>query len=259
MNWTKSLFVDNARYYAMVLEGQWTNGVENAKLLSDLFREKGLKRCRVLDIPCGIGRVAVPLAKLGYEVAGVDISPHFIRVAKRKAKQFGVAKRTSFIVGRMKEVGSLFPSGQFDAAMNIFTSIGFGSESDDLAFFRGLRQVVRDGGLFVIGRLASRDFLVSHFSGNLFDETDKLVVLHKNELDVQSSKMKSRWRFYRKVGSSLRYAAESSIDLRLYSPHELVGMLDKADWKVSAIYDSLTYRRPYSADNLGMTIVAEAK
>jgi ubiquinone/menaquinone biosynthesis C-methylase UbiE len=259
MNWAKSLFVDNVRYYRMVLESQWKNGVENARLLSELFEEMGLKKCRVLDVPCGIGRIAVPLAKLGYEVAGVDISPYFVRMARQKARHFGVAKRTSFTVGSMKGVGSLFTDGQFDAAVNIFTSIGFGSENDDLAFFRGLRRVVRKGGLFVIGRLASRDFIFSHFSANLYDETERLVVLQQNELDVQGSRLKSRWRFYRKVGDSLRYATESSVDLRLYSPHELVMMLKKADWKVGAIYDSLTSRGEYSPDSRSMTVIAEAK
>jgi len=259
MDWAKSLFVDNARYYGMVLESQWKDGVKNARLLAELFEERGLKKCRVLDIPCGIGGVAVPLARLGYDATGVDISPYFVRIARQKARRFGVAKRASFTVGSMREVGSLFADGQFDAAMNIFTSIGFGSENDDLAFFKGLRRVVRKGGLFVIGRLASRDFIFSHFSANLYDETDRLVLLQQNELDLQSSRLKSRWRFYRKVGDGLRYATESSVNLRLYSPHELVVMLEKADWKVGAIYDSLTNRLQYSPDGRNMTVVAEAK
>ena len=258
MAWTKPFFIHNAKLYAMVLEAQWKNGHEHAGMLSKLFREKGLKKGRVLDIPCGIGRVSVPLARLGYEMTGVDLSPYFITVARRKARLFGASRRTSFSVGEMKHVGSLFPEGTFDAAINIFTSIGYGSEEDDLAFFKGLRRVVRKGGLFVIGRLASRDFLLTHFSGNLWEETDRLVVLQRNELNVQQSRMKSRWRFYRKAGSSLRFEAESSLDLRLYSPHELVGMLEKGGWKVSSTWDSLTNRRPYSPDNPGMTLVAEA-
>lgn len=258
MKWTESLFVRNAKLYAMVLESQWKNGQDHAKLLSSLFKEKGLKRARVLDIPCGIGRVSVPLTKLGYNVTGVDFSPYFVRMAEKKAKLFGVTKRTKFSVGRMKDVGSLFPGASFDAAINIFTSIGFGSEADDLSFFRGLKKVVRKGGLFVIGRLASRDFLLTHFSGNLYDETDDLVILHKNKLDVEHSRMSSKWRFYQKLNGSLRYASESAIDLRLYSPHELVKMLEESGWKVSAIYDSLTNRRPYSPENPGVTLVAEA-
>jgi len=258
VKWAESFFVDNARLFALVAESQWDNGAENAKALADLFKEKGMPRSNVLDIPCGIGRVSVPLARLGYDVTGVDLSAYFVRTAKKKAEQFGVTKRTKFAIGLMENVGSLFPEGNFDAAINIWTSIGYGSEKDDLRFFKGLRRVVRKGGLFVIGRLANRDFLLSHFSGNIYDETDQLVILQKNKLDVPSSRMKSKWKFYRKEGNSLRYAAESSMDLRLYSPHELVRMLKDANWKVSTVYNSLASRTQYSPANPGMTIVAEA-
>lgn len=152
----------------------------------------------------------------------------------------------------------MFPPDHFDAAINIFTSIGYGSDDDDLAFFKGLRRVVRGGGLFVIGALASRDYLFSHFVENLYDETDKLLVIHKNELDASHSKIKSNWRFYLKKGKSLKFAAESPLELRLYSPHEIVRLLEGAGWKVSAIYDSLTYKRPFSSDAPGFTAIAKA-
>lgn len=258
MKWPQALFVDNARLYALVLEGMWNRGEEHAKLLSNLFKERRLKKCRVLDVPCGIGRISVPLAKLGYSVTGVDLSPYFVRLAKRKARQHSVATRASFAVGKMKEIGSMFPANSFDAAINIFTSIGYGSEDDDLAFFMGLRRVVRKGGLFVIGGLANRDFLFSHFVKNLYDETDRVLVIHKNELDAAHSKMESRWRFYLKKGRSLKFAAETPMELRLYSPHELVRLLEEAGWKVSEIYDSLTYRRPFSPNVNGLTTIAEA-
>ena len=241
-----------------MLESQWKNGRESAVQLSKLFEERGLKGCRVLDVPCGIGRVSVPLAKLGYEVVGVDISPYFVQLAKEKARQFGVAKRATFRVGSMKEVGSLFPRPQFDAAMNIFTSIGFGSEKDDLVFFRGLRQVVKKGGLFVIDRLANRDFITSHFCPHLYQETDQLLVLETNEMDLSRSRLKSNWRFYQKRDGSLKYVVKSNVELRLYSPHELVTMLAGAGWKVSGVYDSLSKRGPFSSHSLGMSLVAEA-
>jgi SAM-dependent methyltransferase len=131
----------------------WKRGEEQARLLSDFLKQRGLKRCKILDIPCGIGRVSMPLAKLGYSVVGVDLSPYFVALTKKKARQFSVARRASFSIGRMRDVGSMFPVGTFDVAINIFTSIGYGSDEDDLAFFRGLRRVVRKGGLFVIGAL----------------------------------------------------------------------------------------------------------
>ena len=156
MTWGESLFIKNAKLYAMTLESQWKNGEESAKLIADILRERGIKKARVLDIPCGIGRISVPLARLGHLVTGVDMSPYFIEVAKRKARQFKVSRRTSFVVGRMKEVDALLRRDSFDAAINVFTSIGFGTERDDRKFFEGTRRVVRRGGLFIIAALAKQ-------------------------------------------------------------------------------------------------------
>jgi len=258
MSWSESLFIKNAKLYAMTLESQWENGEQSAKLIADLLREKGMKKARVLDVPCGIGRISVPLARLGYSVTGVDMSPYFIRVAKRKARQFKVSSGTSFVVGRMKEVDALLQRDSFDVAINVFTSIGYDTERDDQRFFQGVRRVVKRGGLFMIVALVNRDYIVSHFMQNLYSETDRLVVLEKNEPDQAHSRLRSSWRFYVKAGRSLRFAAETPLDLRLYSPHELVAMLEGSGWKLSAMYDSLTNREPVSPHNHSFTIVAEA-
>ena len=39
---------------------------------------------RILDLPCGQGRHAIELARRGYEVTGVDLSPYLIGVAKAR-------------------------------------------------------------------------------------------------------------------------------------------------------------------------------
>jgi len=258
MGWSESLFIKNAKLYAKILESQWENGEQSAKLIADLLEERGMKKARVLDVPCGIGRISVPLARRGYSVTGIDMSPYFIGVAKRKAREFNVSRRTSFAVGKMKKVDALLRRHSFDVAINVFTSIGFGSERDDWEFFQGVRRVVRRSGLFIIVALANRDYIVSHFMQNLFTETDRLVVLEKNELDQAHSRLRSSWKFYVKAGKSLRFAAETPLNLRLYSPHELVAMLEGSGWKLSAMYDSLTNRKPVSPNNHSFAIVAEA-
>jgi hypothetical protein len=107
-----------------------------------------------------------------------------------------------------------------------------------------------------MGGLASRDFRMSHFVGTLYDETDQLLILEKNELDIKNSRIRGVWRFYLKKGGSLKFAAESPQDVRLYSPHELVRMLEDSRWKVLEIYESLLSKRLYSPDYSGMAIVA---
>ena len=48
---------------------------------------------RVLDVGCGYGRIAVPLARAGFAVTGLDVSPNLLRAARREAASHGVAVR----------------------------------------------------------------------------------------------------------------------------------------------------------------------
>jgi hypothetical protein len=85
-----------------------------------------------------------------------------------------------------------------------------------------------------------------------------IKIMYGNELDQAHSRLRSSWRFYLKAGKSLRFAAESPLDLRLYSPHELVAMLEGSGWRLSAMYDSLINRKPVSSNSQSLAIVAEA-
>src|SRR5437660_10617920 len=51
---------------------------------------------RILDLGCGTGRIAIHLAKEGYDVVGVDISPLFLRLAERWAAKEQVSARATF-------------------------------------------------------------------------------------------------------------------------------------------------------------------
>jgi hypothetical protein len=48
---------------------------------------------RILDLPCGQGRHAIQLARRGYEVTGVDLSPYMLGVARARAGASGVRVR----------------------------------------------------------------------------------------------------------------------------------------------------------------------
>ena len=62
------------------LDQVWVNRREQG-LLEGLLRECGLERGSLLDVPCGYGRFAPLLARLGIQAFGIDLDPEMVGLA----------------------------------------------------------------------------------------------------------------------------------------------------------------------------------
>lgn len=95
---------------------------ELAEPEADFVRKTlGLRRGqRVLDVCCGYGRHARPLAQAGLQVTGFDLSRYFLRKARRDARKAKLP--INWVEGDVREMAF---EPIFDAAINMFTSFGF--------------------------------------------------------------------------------------------------------------------------------------
>jgi SAM-dependent methyltransferase len=111
-----------------------------------LWKALGLKKgSRVLDIPCGTGRHAVRLARRGASVLGVDITPAYLKEARRASNKL---PNVRFVRGDMRRIPL---RNEFDAAINLWTSFGyFDAPADDVKTLRGIARALKPGGLFLI-------------------------------------------------------------------------------------------------------------
>jgi ubiquinone/menaquinone biosynthesis C-methylase UbiE len=75
--------------------------------------------CRVLEIGCGTGRVSVELARMGYEVVGVDVSDGMLSIAQGKVRRCKAEARekVKLLLG---EIGDLGDEEEFDAVLAPF-------------------------------------------------------------------------------------------------------------------------------------------
>lgn len=96
---------------------------------------------RVLDVPCGHGRIANRLAQLHFEVVGVDSSASFLDLARRAARPVDY---------RLADMRELTPDGPFDAVINWFTSFGYFDDATSRGMKASWRRVLRPGGKLVI-------------------------------------------------------------------------------------------------------------
>ena len=102
---------------------------------------KPLAGKRALDVGCGAGLLAEPLARLGAEVTGVDAAAENIEVAREHATGAGLA--IDYRAGELARLGI----GQFDlvTAMEVLEHV-----ADKTAFVAELARHLAPGGLLVL-------------------------------------------------------------------------------------------------------------
>ncbi|UCF70715.1 MAG: class I SAM-dependent methyltransferase [candidate division WOR-3 bacterium] len=236
-HWTEKFFVRQAELWLHFLDRGWRRNKMTVSAIVKILRKHGIKKGRLLDIACGNGRICIPLARKGFSVTGIDIGSVYIDDARRRASRNRL--RADFICGDSRRLDRLV-AGTFDAVLSVWTSIGYYDKKTDERLFKTIAGLMRKGALFFVLNTMSQEYLLQHFCTNLFDETDRYVVLHSgNVFDHSHSVNRVKWIFYEKVGRDLRFIDECNMHLRIYSLAEIVEMAEKTGLKFVEAYDSL--------------------
>jgi ubiquinone/menaquinone biosynthesis C-methylase UbiE len=118
-------------------------------LVEKLGITKGLK---VLDLGCGDGTTAVPAAKLGADVLGVDIARNLVEAGNRRAAERGLTN-LNFQEGDASNLEQV-PDKSFDLVLSIFGAM-FAPKPFDVA--KEMVRVTRPGGRIVMGNWIPND------------------------------------------------------------------------------------------------------
>ncbi len=217
-NWWKSFF--DADY--VHVWGAFISGERNQQEADGLWQLLELREgSRVLDAPCGYGRLSRPLAERGAHVVGVDQSKDLLQEAE---KNRGGVSPANLRYVRHDLRTPLSDSG-FDAAFNVFSSLGYGGEDDDLAVLTTLRAALRPGGLAFVETM-HRDVVVAHMSrgdrpaSRLADGT---LVVEEPSFDPLTGRVDTTW-----FWSGPRSSGTKSASFRVYSPTGLINLMARA-------------------------------
>jgi ubiquinone/menaquinone biosynthesis C-methylase UbiE len=107
---------------------------------------------RVLDLGCGDGTTAVPLAQLGAEVVGIDIARNLVEAGSRRAAALGL-HRLKFQEGDACHLEGV-EDDSFDVSISIFGAM-FAPKPFDVA--RELVRVTKPGGRIIMGNWIPND------------------------------------------------------------------------------------------------------
>lgn len=174
---------------------------------------------RVLDLGCGHGRHAVALARRGLSVVGAEWSPAALQAAQAKARALEVS------AGLVRADLRRLPlrSGSCEAAMSLFSTLGYEDDRETAAFLAEARRVLKPGGRLVV-EVLGRDRVVRDFAANReWYEVEGRPVRVVRWLDLVASEERAVFHYDRGEGPR-----EKPFRRRLFTAAELATLLAQA-------------------------------
>lgn len=216
------------------------------------FAERALRLApgaHVLDVACGVGRHALELARRGYQVTGLDLSPTLLRVAADRAERTGT--EVEWVHADMRAIPF---TNTFDAAMNLFSSWGyFERDDEDQRVLVSVAGALKPGGRFLL-ELSHQAWIARHFAPRGWHEAGGMTVLEQRTLDLLAGRMASEITVVYPDGRHRTWP----YDLRLYTLPEVARMLAEAGFAVAAVYGGYD-GVPLSLESSRLIIVAERR
>jgi SAM-dependent methyltransferase len=226
MAWWETFFDDD---YLRIWEG-WEAPEKTERETAGLWEVLGLHPgSRVLDAPCGYGRITRALAVRGGRVLGVDQSSALLAEAERRRGDL-TSEQLRY---RRHDLRAPLDEGGFDAALNIYSSLGYGSEADDLAILRTLRDAVRPGGLVFV-ETNHRDSVIiglSRSASHGHRLPDGTLLVEEPRFDQLTGRIETTWYWSGPGGSG-----QKSASFRMYSATELVRLLVSAGLRLRSAH-----------------------
>ncbi|GAB7071361.1 class I SAM-dependent methyltransferase [Mycobacterium hodleri] len=102
----------------------------------------GAIRGAVLDVGCGLGEHTILLTALGYDVLGVDFSPHAVEQARANAAARGVDGHFE-----VRDALTLDAEPGYDTVLDSALFHVFGDDADRTRYVASLHRAIRPGGV----------------------------------------------------------------------------------------------------------------
>ncbi len=184
---------------------------------------------RVLDVPCGNGRLAIELGAFGFELTGVDIATEFLEEARRNADARGVN-----VDWRHSEMRALPWTNEFDGAFCFGNSFGYLTDDENADFLKAVSRPLKPGARFILDAPAIAECLLPVLLEKRTIQLGDLTATIDTRYDHEQGRMFNDFTFSRNGIEDKRPASQ-----RVYTYRELTGLLRDASFETVAAYSSL--------------------
>jgi len=218
----------------------------------------------LLELGCGTGRALIPLARAGFKLTGVDISPEMLRIAAGKVKAAGLGRKVALIQGDYADTPE---TGQFEFAFTLMnTFLHLLTQADQLRALGHWRNLLAPDGTLLIDvfhpnvqELAALDGRVEWDKRWTNPETGATIMkLLARTVDL-AEQVVHVTHIYDEVsvdGQMRRTLA--AFDLRYISRFEAELLLDRAGFDLEAVFGDWQLG-PFESDSDRLILVARRR
>ena len=203
---------------------------------------------RVLDLCCGFGRHSVEMARRGFPVTGLDLSPALLGHARAAADNAGVS--VDWVQADMRHIP--VPAAPYDAVLCLFSSWGvFDTVRDEQQVALSVAHALAPGGQVLVDTV-NREVMLRHWMPRRWRERpDGTLLLDKLRFDARTGILHSEERVVALDGSR----RTDTHQLRLWAASELSYVLETAGLAVTGVYGGLD-GSPYTRDAHRLVVAA---
>lgn len=205
---------------------------EECALIESIFQTYADNVRTVLDLGCGTGNHALPLAQRGYEVVGIDRSADMLARARQKSMRAGINGNLVFHRGNIQSTDL---KRDFDAVLMMFAVLGYQLENADvLAALRTARCHLRSGGIFLFdvwyGPAVLRQRPSQRFKVLRDAEGEQILRATSGELDINRHLCRVRYHVWKLKNGQLTEETEENHSVRYFFPLELKLFLECSEF-----------------------------
>jgi SAM-dependent methyltransferase len=219
---------------------------------------------RILDLGCGTGGHAFPLAQMGFDVVGVDLSHAMIDQARSKIMTLRAQgeKPAALPDIRQGDVRAYRDGTLYDLCLSMFAVMGYLTSNEDFhAGLRTARAHLPEGGLFIFDVWYGPAVLSQRPEPRLqeFEKgPSKILRVVTPELDPYRQVTRVRYRIIEIEDDTVKAQVEETHEMRFFFAQELKLFLEAAGFEFVAAFPFMGPEREPGLDDWNICVVAKA-
>jgi len=248
-------FEKYAEYYDLIYEDK--DYEKECDFIEEIFAKFSSKPIKsILDGGCGTGGHAIPLAKRGYEVTGIDSSEIMIKRAKEKAES---VLNPDF---RVMDLLQLDLDDRFDACICMFAVMDYIIQTEEVlkALSNVMEHLEKDSlfifdfwnGLAVLSNLPSVRVKIAE------DKERRVIRIAQPELDAFNHICQVNYRLIAIENSEVIDDIRESHVIRFFFPQEIAHYLEDTGFEVLKICPFLNLEGKADENEWNIAVIAKA-